>query len=242
MPLPEGHAAAPLPTCPCGLLSRSASVLAAKVRDCPVGQYGKTEANDIFFSYNRQDRPAVVPPHAINGGSADQGGNFNKVGGGGRGASPDGASPASPDDDSDDADLDAWARKGRVEGDDEDGEEQEEECATETAPQKPANPGTTKYRPRKVLVLRPALPRALPSPPALVHPPRPCLPTLFPCPGQKDAFLNLISTLITESKAEEKKYEDREEKRAKAERDHQLAIIKLITGGGVAAGGATPES
>lgn len=49
------------------------------VVNCAVGEHGKTVATDIFFKFGRQERPAVVPPHAINGGSADKGGTYNAV-------------------------------------------------------------------------------------------------------------------------------------------------------------------
>jgi len=109
------------------------------VVNCAVGEHGKTVATDIFFKFGRQERPAVVPPHAINGGSADKGGTYNAVGGGSGPTTAASPSPSASDGDSED--------EGGEDG--EEGGEEAAEVAKESAVPKPLNPGTDKYRPGK---------------------------------------------------------------------------------------------
>ena len=145
--------------------------MADAVVNCAVGEHGKTVATDIFFKFGRQERPAVVPPHAINGGSADQGGTYNAVGGGSGPTTAASPSPSPSD--------------GNTLSEDEGGEDGEEggeeaaEVAKESAVPKPLNPGTDKYRPGKKGVRLPHTPLWQLS---YAHPPH------TPLPG-RDAIL-----------------------------------------------------
>ena len=47
---------------------------AEEVENAAIGTFHKTVATAIFFKYERQNRPGVIPPFTIDGGSADQGG------------------------------------------------------------------------------------------------------------------------------------------------------------------------
>ena len=101
-----------------------------------MGEHGKTVATDIFFKFNRQERPAVVPPHQINGGSASRGGTYNAVG---SGSSPTTTASPSP--------TDSDEEEGGEEH--EKGGEEAAELDKESGVPKPLNPGTDKYRPPK---------------------------------------------------------------------------------------------
>ena len=110
--------------------------MADAVVNCAVGEHGKTVATDIFFKFNRQERPAVVPPHQINGGSASRGGTYNAVG---SGSSPTTTASPSP--------TDSDEEEGGEEH--EKGGEEAAELDKESSVPKPLNPGTDKYRPPK---------------------------------------------------------------------------------------------
>jgi len=117
--------------------------MADAVKNCAVGEFGKTDATDIFFKFNRQDRPVVVPPHAINGGSADKGGSFNSVGDGSRGTSPSGTSPSGTSD-SDEGEEEGGGEEHYGEGEEHDeGGAKGAKGAKESAENKPLNPGTS---------------------------------------------------------------------------------------------------
>lgn len=81
----------------------------------------------------------------MNGGSADQGGTFNAVGGGIRGSSPSGASTSPTSSDGNTLSGDEGGEDGEEDG--EGGGEEDGEVPKESSVRKPLNPGTDKYRP-----------------------------------------------------------------------------------------------
>ena len=221
--------------------------MADAVRNCAVGDYGKTDATDLFFKFNRQDRPAVVPPHAINGGSAENGGTFNSVGGGSRGSSPGGSqtTPTAEDGRSSSDEEEEEGGEEAYEDSDEDGAKDGKRTNTDSnlGPNLNPNPNPNPKQARSLLRTGPST-RGLISTAhgrrSAVPPlPLPTLPTPTPLPlpdptplpqGKADPYLSMMHALVQQGKRDDKAYEKREKARAKEERDHQLAMISLLLG------------